>query len=139
MRAELHAVLVQLAQVAKAPDLKASGIGEDGALPRHESVEAAHFADSVNARPQIEVVGIPEQDLHAQIVECVLGYAFDRALGSDRHEDRRLHGGVRQMHVRAASGAVVGDQFEAQGHALILSLPAENPGADCVLPFCAHP
>ena len=65
MRAELHAVVGELERVGEAEDLEAAGVGEDGAVPVHERVQAAGVAHDVGAGAQVEVVGVGEQHLRA--------------------------------------------------------------------------
>ena len=52
-------------QAREAEDLETAAIGEDGAGPIHEAVDAAHLLDEVVARAQVEVVGVHEQDFGA--------------------------------------------------------------------------
>ena len=49
------------------------------------------------AGPQVEVIGVGQQDADAEVVrEVALREAFDRGLRADRHEDRGFDGSVRQ-------------------------------------------
>ena len=59
--------LGDLAQAAQAEHLEAAGIGEDGVGPGHEAVQPAHPADEFVAGPQIEVIGVGQQDADAEI------------------------------------------------------------------------
>src|ERR1700681_1448654 len=93
--AELHAVLGELAQVAEAEDLEASGVGEDGLVPGHELLHPAKLADGFDAGAEIEMVGVVEQDLNVEFVENVLGDAFDGGQGADGHEDGSFNLSVR--------------------------------------------
>ena len=68
MRLEDDAVVGDLAQPAQAEDLEAAGIGEDGARPGHEAVQPAHAADQLVAGPQIEMIGVGQQDADAEIL-----------------------------------------------------------------------
>ena len=63
VRLEDHALLGDLAQAAQAEDLKAAGIGEDGVRPGHEAVQSAHLADQLVPGPQIQMIGVGQQDL----------------------------------------------------------------------------
>ena len=56
---------VDLAHVGEAEDLEAAAVGEDGAVPVHEAVQAAQLGDELVAGPQGEVVGVAEDDLRA--------------------------------------------------------------------------
>jgi hypothetical protein len=47
--------------------LEAAGIGEDRAVPARETVQAAVRLDDLEARPQVQVEGIAEDDLRAEL------------------------------------------------------------------------
>ena len=76
MRAETHALVRDLAQLAQAEDLKAAGVGEHGARPADEAVQPAHAADGLVAGAQIEVIGVAENDLRAQCSSMSCGTAL---------------------------------------------------------------
>src|SRR5664279_2608527 len=58
MRAEGHAIFRDLAQIAKAENLKAAGVGEDGMVPGHELLHPTKLANCLDTGPQIKMVGI---------------------------------------------------------------------------------
>ena len=121
MRAEAHALIRHLAQLAQAEDLKAAGVGEQRARPAHKAVQPAHAPDGLVAGPQIEVVSVAEDDLYAQRFQHVLRNGLDRSGGAHRHEDRRLHRAVRQMHLSPPPARRGGCyQAEVESHQTIL-------------------
>ena len=65
--------------------------------------------------PQVEMIGIGQQDLHAEIFgQVALRESFDRGLRADRHEHRRFDGPVRRMQ-QSRTGTRVrafGDNFK---------------------------
>src|SRR5208283_5129580 len=65
MRAEANAFVGDLAELAEREDLKAAGIGEQGARPTDETVQSAHAADGLVAGAEIKMVGVAENDLRA--------------------------------------------------------------------------
>ena len=69
-------------------------------------MEPAERADALRARPQIEMIGIGEDDLRAEIVEVAMRDRLDGALRADGHECRRIHRAVRGRQHAAARGAV---------------------------------
>ena len=122
MRAEAHAFVRDFAQLAEAEDLEAAGVGEHGARPADEAVQAAHAADGFVPGAQIEVVGVAENDLRAQRFEHVLGDGLDRSGRADRHEDRGFDGLMGQIEPRAAAaGGRFPDDFELEAHHWILN------------------
>ena len=119
--AEAHAVVAHFAQLVEREDLKAPRIGEQGARPTDEFVQAAHAADGLVAGAQIKVIGVAENDLSAERFERFLRDGFDRSLRADRHEDGGFDGPMRQNQTRAASAAGARLQhFEGDVHGTIL-------------------
>ena len=113
VRAEADAFVGDLAQGAEREDLEAAGVGEHGARPTDEAMQAAHAADGLVAGAQVEVIGVAEDDFGAERFERVLGDGFDGAGGADGHEDRGLDGAVGKMKLgAAAAGFCFRDDFE---------------------------
>ena len=69
-----------LAQLAQAEDLKAAGVGQHGSRPTDEAVQPAHAPDGLVAGPQVEVIGVAQNDLRAQRFEHILRDGLDCAL-----------------------------------------------------------
>ena len=65
-------------------------------------MQAAAPGDQIVAGPQVEVIGVAQEDLGAERVEIAVRDAFHRALRADRHERRRLDVAVRASHDAAA-------------------------------------
>ena len=60
VRSEHHALFGDLSDPRQAEHLESTGIGEDGARPGHEAVQAAQPPDQLVAGTKIEVVGVAE-------------------------------------------------------------------------------
>ena len=76
-------------------------------VPVHKPVDAAGFADDVDAGSQVEVVGVSEDDLRVQAFELGIDDALDGGLRAHGHEDRRLDVAMWRMQAaqsRRASG-----------------------------------
>ena len=114
VRAEDGGAIVDLEIGGEAVDLVAAAVGEDGARPVHELVQAAQFGDEFVAGPQREVIGVAEHDLHAGVFELLRRQSLDGGLGADRHEDGRLDDAVRGVHAAQAGFAVGLQEFEAE-------------------------
>ncbi len=71
--------------------LEAARIGEDGAFPAHEAVNAAGAAKDLGTGPQQEMIGIREENLRAGVLEGLRKLGLDCRLGADGHEERREH------------------------------------------------
>ncbi len=116
VRAELHAILGELAQIAEAEDLEAAGVGEDGLVPGHELLHPAELADGFDAGAEIEMVGVVEQDLNVELFEHVLRHALDRGDGAYRHEDGGSDLAVRSDKAAGAGRAAGGFNLKGKRH-----------------------
>ncbi len=96
VRTELHTVFRDFSQVVQAEYLEASGVGEDGAGPAHETVQAAEAADELVAGAEIEMIGVAEDDLRVKLFKEVLRDGLDRCGCSDGHEDGSFDRSVRE-------------------------------------------
>ncbi len=120
MRAEGDALFGDLAQIAEAENLKSAGVGEDGAIPAHETVQAAQAPDQLMTRTQVEVIGVAEKKLDAEVFQHILWNRFDRGLGAHRHKDGCLDRGVRENQRGATREAAPFMDLKAQGHLMIV-------------------
>src|ERR1700685_3910957 len=50
MRTKRHALFIYFAQLVKAENLKATGVGKYGPRPRHKLMQPAKLADNLNSR-----------------------------------------------------------------------------------------
>jgi hypothetical protein len=103
MRAETDAFVGDLTKRAERKDLKAAGVGEQGAGPTDEAMQAAEPADGLVSGAEIEVIGVAENDFCAEGFERVLGDGLDGSGGADGHEDGGLDSAVRQMELGATA------------------------------------
>ena len=116
MRPKRHALFRHFAQIAQAENLKSAGVGEDRPVPRHELLHAAKLPHHLDAGPQIQMVGVIQQDLDAQLFQHVLRHTFDRAHRSHRHEDRGSHLAVGGEESPGARLAVASFNLKAKSH-----------------------
>ena len=122
VRAEADAFIGDFAQGAEREDLESAGVGKQGARPTDEAVQAAHAANDLVARAKVEMIGVAENDFGAEGFEHILRDGFDRSLRTDRHEDGRFDGLMRQSEARAAAaGCGFSDELERWSHSLILA------------------
>src|SRR6266480_4408689 len=112
MRAEDGTVIVDLHQVVEAENLESSAVGQNGAVPAHEPVEAAEAFDPFGAGPQRQVVSVGEQHLGAQVVNLLWRERFDGRLGADGHECRRLDQAVGGAQAPAPCTPLLRQQLE---------------------------
>ena len=57
------ALLLDFPQARQGEHLEAAAVGENGAVPTHKLVKAAHLPHHVVAGPQVEVIGVGKLDL----------------------------------------------------------------------------
>ena len=85
-------------------------------------MEPAEALDELVAGAQVEVVGVAEDELRADVLKDGLGDGLDGALGADGHEDGGIYGAVGQVKAGATSaGGMGGEEFETKGHRWIVS------------------
>lgn len=113
--AECRALLGHLAVAGKGEDLEAARVGEDGAIPAHEAVDAAEFPKHLGAGAEQQMVGVGEQALGAEDAETVGGHVLHRRLRADRHEYRRAHLAVCGEESSGAGARAGCGFFEGEG------------------------
>jgi hypothetical protein len=72
-------------------NLESAAVGQDGALPVHEPVKAAHGLDEPVSRPEVEMIRISKNHACSQFPDRFGQQALDRALGAHGHEGGGLH------------------------------------------------
>ena len=106
--------------LGEAEDLVAAAVGQDRTPPADEPVQAAAARDQVVAGPQIEMIGVAEQDLGAEPLEIAVRDALDRALRADGHERRRLDLAVRRRQHAGARASIGVVDLKRKRHMLSL-------------------
>ena len=125
--AEGHTLIRDLHELSMAKDLKATRVCEDGSVPAHERMKAAHVLDEVGTGTLREVVGIGKQDPRADGLELVGQKALYRSLRPHWHEDGG--GDVTMRRVEHACAGV--------GHGILRDdVKAELSLAHGLCPFC---
>ena len=94
MALEGDPVVVDLAQLTQRDDLKAARVRQDRPIPGHELVQPAERGDPFVAGPQVEVVGVRQDDRGADSPNIVRIERLDGGVGADRHELGRLDDAV---------------------------------------------
>ena len=85
---ERHAVIVDLAGLCQREDLKAARVGEHGAVPLHERMQAAHIAHEFVAGTQVEMIGIAQYECSVDILKMFGRESLDCGLRTNGREDR---------------------------------------------------
>ena len=107
VRPELDPFLADVPQVFEAEALKASAIRQRRTVPRHERREAARIPNRLHAGPEIQVVGVPEQNRRSHPAKVVRINRLDRAQCRYGHEGRGRHVTVRRVE-RPNTGTALG-------------------------------
>ena len=125
---EMHPLLGDFAELREGENLKPSAVRQDRAIPRHETMQTPKAGDELFARPDMEVVGIPQNDLRAQATQFVRTHRLHSGLGPDRHEDRCLDRAPARMDSRRSCPAVRGFEREGSTQWLLTSLEPHPRG-----------
>jgi hypothetical protein len=86
MRLELYPFLADLAQFTQAEDLKSAAVRQDRMIPVHEAVQTAQMFYQAMPGPQIQMVGIGQDDLGIDRQKVFGGHGLDGRIGTHRHE-----------------------------------------------------
>ena len=129
MGVEADALLLDLPQLGQGENLETAAVGENGAVPVHEPVQAAHLLDQSVAGAHMKVVGIGKLHLAAngfQVV-CREG-ALNGPLGAHIHEYRGLDGAVGRLQLAPAGLALLFDQLihALPPHSINIASPKEK-------------
>ena len=106
MAGEGHALFGQLAQTGQRHHLKAARIGQDRAVPVHETVQPAQTRDAFRAGPQHQVIGVAQQDVGPGRAHRFRQHRLDRRRRSHRHEGGRADGAARGVDPSRAGLAI---------------------------------
>ena len=86
------AFFFNLSAVRQGIHLESAAVGEYRAFPAIETVNTASFAQYIEARAQVKVVGIAQANLRLNIIaQFVLVYSFYRRRSTNRHKNRGLN------------------------------------------------
>ena len=114
MRSKGRAFLVDLAPRGQTENLIAAAVCKDWLVPADESMKTAECADAGGAGPQVEMIGIRENDLRSQRIEVSMRHCLDCALRADRHEGRRVDVAMGRREHTSPRGAVGVGHAEAE-------------------------
>src|SRR5881394_2416397 len=91
MRSEFHAVIADLSHLRQTEYLEPAAISEDRFWPIHEAMESARLGDNVQTRADVEVIGVAQQDLSADLLQFPRVERFNTGLSAHRHINGRVH------------------------------------------------
>ena len=109
MGGEIDPLLLDPPEGGQGENLEAAGIRQDGAVPVHEGMKPPHLPDQLVAGPEVEVIGVAQLNLAADLPEVEgVHAALDGGLGAHVHEHRRLDHAAVGAGKLAAPGAALG-------------------------------
>ena len=122
MGAKLDSLFAQPAQAFQAEDLKPATVGQNRTIPGHETVQSAGLLNPLKPRPQIQMVGVGQDDFGPDFAQFARGHGLDCCLGRHRHEGGGLHPTVSRHHTaQACLGVGIGvGHTETKHVALVL-------------------
>lgn len=125
---ESDALLGDLSQSGQGEHLEPAGVGENGAVPVHKLVEAAHLLHNAVTGTEMEMIGVGQLNLAAHILQVVGRHcALDGALGADVHKNRGLYRAVGAGK-HAPPGSALGlDYFKHTKTPFTFSLAKQPP------------
>ena len=91
MALERNTVFPDLAEPRKGKHLESTGIGKDIPVPVRELVQSAIILENICSRSQIEMIGISQYYLIANLSNFIMIDAFDCPVCTDGHESWCLH------------------------------------------------
>ena len=106
MRAKRRPFFMHLATGGKTEHLVAAAVGEDRLIPSSERMETAECTDSIGSRPQVQMIGIGQDDLRAEVFQIPMRYGLDSTLRADSHESGRVDNAVRRREYATSRSAV---------------------------------
>jgi len=119
MRLERDPVFRDVPETGQTQHLVAAAVRQDGPVPSHEPVQAAERLDDLVSGPQVEVIGVAQDQRAAFLVQVSRVQGLDRGLRPAGHEDGGLHHAMRGgQSPPAGAGPPIGcEEFEAHGPA----------------------
>lgn len=115
---EFTSLLRKLTDRGKGKNLEAAAVSEDGPVPILESVKAAGLKESIQARSQVQVISVSEDNLSAYVLlQVPVIYSLHGTNRTYRHEDGgtdvSVSGGKRS---RPCGGGTVTGFYDEFGH-----------------------
>ena len=109
---EGYTLLLDLAQTRKGEYLESTGICQDRLIPVHKLVESAELLDQLVAGPHMQVVGVGQLHLCADLAQVIGGNrTFDGGHRTYIQENRSLDRAVYGLYLSPLGTSVRCDQF----------------------------
>ena len=125
-----HAFLRDLAQLGKAEHLESAAVGQDGPVPAGKFVQTAHIGYQLITRTQMQVVGVAEHHLGADLLQILRGQAaLDGTGGGNILESRGLHRAVHGLEFTPPGVVFLLEQLKSgqRRHNFFLSVYGKQP------------
>ena len=107
MGGEIHALLLDAAQLGQREHLESTAVGQGGACPSAELLQTAQLVDQSVTGTKVEVVGIGQHDLAVYIPQILRrNAALNGGTGGHVHKNGGFNLAVRRDQAAAAGFAV---------------------------------
>ena len=130
MGGEGHALLGDLTQLCQTEHLKSAAVGQDRAVPAGKFVQTAHIRYQLIAGTQMQMVGVAQHDLCADIFQILRRQAaLDGTGGGNVLEGRGLHRAVHGFELAPPGVMFLLEQGvgRQRRHGLFLSAHGKQP------------
>ena len=109
-----HAFFRDLTQLGQAEHLESAAVGQDGAVPAGKLVQAAHIGYQLITGAQMQVVGVAEHYLGADLLQILRGQAaLDGTGGGNILEGRGLHRAVHGLELTPPGVVLLLEQLKS--------------------------
>ena len=138
MGAETAPLFGQLAALREREYLETAAVCQHRFVPCAETVDASRRFDDLHARPQVEMVGVGEDDARSRFGQVAVENAFDARGRADRHEDGSLDGSVVGGEPSRPGRAACRPVFHFKSHCCLTRLWFSLPKVSNSAPFTAR-
>gem|GEM_PF-5117550 len=88
MGLEIRTFICDPAKPGQRKNLKPAAVGQNGTMPVHKPVQAGELADDITSGPEIQMVGVAQNNLCATGCQILGRQGFDCGQCANRHKDR---------------------------------------------------
>ena len=129
LMAQTDAMRFDFSDLRKAEYLEPAAVGQDGTVPTHETMEAAGGADDFDSGPDIQMIGVAQNDLRAQLAEILHQIVGERVvvINHDNHESLRVVNGTLRAAIKSLPRQPVRLQLMLRLYSMFPGTPQPDP------------
>ena len=99
---EGHSLVSDFSEGSQGKNLKSPRIREKVLVPQGKTVKSTSFFHNINSRPQVQVVGVGQENLKANFFQIILCHGLDGGTGSHWHEHGSANWAMGKLHDSSA-------------------------------------